>query len=312
MIELAEQMDGSPAPRAAQGCDKQSTFCRGDDKAWLPREARLPINRCNLPAVALGSLSYQRSPVPLQLDGVAELHRDLFKRLRDAAPGARADAFRDYLTVHFRLERPEDFGFTPAHPAVASRRASGARGKSRTKANYIRIIRGWSFDADSRDGAVLKGWVESRFGLMPRYHGQPVRDPSGEAYRRYLEMRSHGLYGTGALEAQLDLVYAFCQQELALRHPAARHLTLYRGVNRMADHEVLEKGEGGRQVILLNNLGSFTCSRERACEFGDYILSVEVPLTKIFFHCGLLPGVLQGEDEFLVIGGVVDVRLSTL
>lgn len=65
-------------------------------------------------------------------------------------------------------------------------------------------------------------------------------------------------------------------------------------------------------MILLNNLNSFTCSRERACEFGDYILAVDVPLTKIFFHCGLLPGVLQGEDEFLVIGGVVDVTLSTI
>ena len=84
-------------------------------------------------------------------------------------------------------------------------------------------------------------------------------------------------------------------------------MTLYRGVNRMADHEVLEKGEGGQHVILLNNLSSFTCSRERACEFGDYILAVDVPLTKIFFHCGLMPGVLQGEDEFLVVGGVVDI-----
>ncbi|WP_291992769.1 NAD(+)--dinitrogen-reductase ADP-D-ribosyltransferase [Candidatus Accumulibacter sp. ACC003] len=311
MIELAMQMENSPAPEGAQRCDKPATFCRGDDKAWLPREARLPINRCNLPAVLLGSLSYQRSPMPLQLDGVAELHRDLFKRLLAAAPDARADVFRDYLTVHFRLERPEDFGFT-AGGFSGARGAAGARRKSRSKANYVRIIRGWSFDSDSRDGAVLKGWVESRFGLMPRYHGQPLRDPSGEAYRRYLEMRSHGLYGTGALEAQLDLVYAFCQLELALRHPGARYVTLYRGVNRMADHEVLEKGAGGRHVILLNNLSSFTCIRERACEFGDYILSVEVPLTKIFFHCGLLPGVLQGEDEFLVIGGVVDVSLSTL
>ena len=93
---------------------------------------------------------------------------------------------------------------------------------------------------------------------------------------------------------------------------AHRHVTLYRGVNRMADHEVLEKGEGGQHVILLNNLSSFTCSRERACEFGDYILAVDVPLTKIFFHCGLLPGVLQGEDEFLVMGGVVEVTLLTL
>jgi NAD+---dinitrogen-reductase ADP-D-ribosyltransferase len=147
---------------------------------------------------------------------------------------------------------------------------------------------------------------------MPRDHGQPLLDPSGEAYRRYLEMRSHGLYGTSALEAQLDLVYAFCQRELALRHPGGRHVTLYRGVNRLADHEVLAKGAGGKRTILLNNISSFTCSRERAGEFGDYILAVDVPLTKIFFYCGLLPGVLQGEDEFLVIGGVVEVTLSTL
>ncbi|MGL5933984.1 MAG: NAD(+)--dinitrogen-reductase ADP-D-ribosyltransferase, partial [Cetobacterium sp.] len=84
------------------------------------------------------------------------------------------------------------------------------------------------------------------------------------------------------------------------------------GVNRLADYETLSMGKGGQHVILLNNLNSFTCSRERACEFGDYILAVDVPLTKIFFHCGLLPGVLQGEDEFLVIGGVVDVTLSTI
>ena len=283
--------------------DNSPTLCRGDDKASLPRQARLPINRCNLPAVVLGSLTFQQYPTPLLLDGVAELHRDLFRRLNTAAPEARPEVFCDYLTVHFRLERPEDMGL--------SGELRGQR-KNRGKANYVRMIRGWSFDADSREGAVLKGWVESRFGLMPRYHGQPLRDPSGDAYRRYQEMRSHGLYGTNALEAQLDLLYAYCQQELTLRHPGARHVTLYRGVNRMADHEVLEKHPGGRHVILLNNISSFTCSRERACEFGDYILAVNVPLTKIFFHCGLLPGVLQGEDEFLVIGGVVNVTLSTM
>jgi NAD+---dinitrogen-reductase ADP-D-ribosyltransferase len=278
--------------------DNSLTVCRGDDKASLPREARRPINRCNLPAVVLGSLTYQQYPSPLLLDGVAELHGDLFRRLDAAAPAARAEVFRDYLTVHFRLERPEDMGFT-------------GRRKSRVKANYVRMIRGWSFDSDSREGAVLKGWVESRFGLMPRFHGQSLHNPSGDAYQRYLEMRSAGLYGTNALEAQLDLLYAFSQCELARCHPGAQHVTLYRGVNRLADYETLSKGGAGRYVILLNNLNSFTCSRERACEFGDYILAVNIPLTKIFFHCGLLPGVLQGEDEFLVIGGVVDVTLST-
>lgn len=279
--------------------DNSPTVCRGDDKATLPRDARLPINRCNLPAVVLGSLTYQRYPMPLLLDGVAELHRDLFRRLQMAPATARAEVFKDYLTVHFRLERPEEMGLS-------------TQKKNRMKANYARIIRGWSFDSDSREGAVLKAWVASRFGLMPRYHGQPLRDPASVAFLRYQEMCSQGLYGTNALESQLDLVYAFCQQELTLRHPGNRHVTLYRGVNRMADHEVLEKGRNGQHTILLNNLSSFTHSRERACEFGDYILAVNIPLSKIFFHCGLLPGVLQGEDEFLVIGGVVNVTLSTI
>ena len=327
------KMEKTPGAVGLGGYDNSPALCRGDDKASgisgtnppsgdgillsdssrgshglqavaiqkasLPREARLPINRCNLPAVVLGSLTYQQHPSPLLLDGIAELHGDLLFRLSLAPQEARAEVFRDYLTVHFRFEHPEEVGLT------------GQR-KGREKANYVRMIRGWSFDSDSREGAVLKGWVESRFGLMPRYHGQSLRDPAGEGYRRYLEMRSHGLYGTNALEAQLDLVYAFCQQELALRYPGARHVTLYRGVNRMADHEVLIKGKKGHHVILLNNISSFTHSRERACEFGDYILAVDIPLTKIFFHCGLLPGVLQGEDEFLVIGGVVDVTLSTI
>lgn len=299
LIDFAMKIDSTPVSTGTLVCDKSPTACRADDKATLPREARLPINRCNLPAVVLGSLTFQQYPTELVLDGVAELHHDLFRRLDQASPANRAQVFADYMTVYFRLERPEEMGFSGHH-------------KSRTKANYIKTIRGWSFDSDSREGAVLKGWVESRFGLTPRYHGQSLRDYGSEAYRRYEEMRALGLYGTNALEAQLDLVYTYCQHELARRHPGGRHVTLYRGVNRMADHEVLSRGERGEYVILLNNLSSFTCSRERACEFGDYILAVDVPLTKIFFNCGLLPGVLQGEDEFLVVGGVVNVAMSTI
>ncbi len=322
-----------PVPAGAETSDNSPTLCRGDDNASsasetspdsgdaslqsrslrgshgprtgafdgasLPRTARLPINRCNLPAVVLGSLTFQRHPTSLLIDGVAELHRDLFRRLESADATERSHVFRDYMTVRFQLEWLEEMGLT-----------QGSR--KRAKANYIKAIRGWSFDADSREGAVLKGWVESRFGLTPRYHRESLSDPNGDAYGRYQEMRARGLYGTNALEAQLDLLYTFCQIELARRHPTARHVTLYRGVNRVADHEILEQVTGNRHVILLNNLSSFTCSRERACEFGDYILAAEIPLTKIFFHCGLLPGILQGEDEFLVIGGVVEVTLSTL
>lgn len=263
----------------------------------LPRAARLPINRCSLPAAILGSLTFQRHPVPLALDGVLELHERLFRHLdREADPARRARLFAAHMKATFSLDCPEAAGL-PVHA-----------GKGRAKASYLRMLRGWSFDADGQEGAVLKGWVESRFGLTPRHHGAPIRDFSGDAYRNYLEQRARGLYGTNALEAQLDLVYAFCQYEFGRRLPGASHLTLYRGVNGLAAHEALHGAEAGRQVLLLNSLVSFSAARERADEFGDTVLEVRVPVAKIFFHHRLLPGCLAGEDEYAVIGGLYEVR----
>jgi NAD+--dinitrogen-reductase ADP-D-ribosyltransferase len=156
----------------------------------LPRDARLPINRCNLPAVILGSVTYQRHPTPLRIDGVSELHAELFEFLdRPADSDERGQLFRDYTAAHFCLDHLEDAGLTDS--------SSG-----RAKANWMRILRGWSFDADGREGAVLKAWVESRFGLPPRFHGEPLRDFTAPAYLRYQEMRASGLYGTNALESQ--------------------------------------------------------------------------------------------------------------
>ena len=124
----------------------------------LPSYAHLPINRCNLPAVILGSLTFQQHPAPLVIDGVAELHKDLFIRLKSFdSPAHRSHCFRDYMTVHFRLDSLIDAGL--------DKRVR----YDRSRADYLRILRGWSFNSDSRDGAVLKGWVESRFGLLPRY-----------------------------------------------------------------------------------------------------------------------------------------------
>lgn len=282
------------------GCDNRTAPCRADDKApTLPRYARLPINRCNLPAVILGSLCFQRYPAPLQLDGVEVLHRDLFRRLdAHAEPARRAEVFRDYMTVRFRLEHLDEAGLDDP-----------ARG--RAKANYMRLLRGWSFAADGREGAVLKGWVESRFGLLPRYHGGPLRAGEDDAYQRYLEMRAQGLYGTNALEAQLDLVYAYCQYEFARQQPRRRHLTLYRGTNRLDAYERLADGPAGETVLLLNNVNSFSGSRERAGEFGDYILTLAVPVAKVLCHAGLLPGILQGEAEFVVLGGVYAAQVAT-
>jgi NAD+--dinitrogen-reductase ADP-D-ribosyltransferase len=295
-IEMKNNCGETEAFVTTPKADNEGSLCRSDNKApTLPRAARLPINRCNLPATILGSVAFQRHPAALEIDSVAALHADLFVRLAASADvAARAQVFRDYLTVHFCLDHLEDAGLTPG---------SG----SRAKANWLRLLRGWSFDADGREGAVLKGWVESRFGLLPRFHGEPLRDYSEPGYRRYQEMRATGLYGTNALEAQLDLLYAYCQYEFARQHDGDKHLNLYRGTNRIGDHEVLAELDG-RQVVLFNNLSSFSSSRERADEFGDTVLEVRVPKAKVLFHCRLLPGLLIGEDEFLVIGGAYEIE----
>lgn len=305
----------------------------------LPRDARLPINRCSVPADILGGLTYQRHPIALTLDGVLELHRGLFQQLDRIVDAAeRAQLFTAHMAAAFSLDAPEAAGWS----AQASH--------DRSRMNYLKLILGWAFDSDGIEGAVLKGWVESRFGLLPRHHGGPIRDPSGEHYRRYLEMRAQGLYGTNGLEAQLDLLYSYCQYELGRQrvsniapqaHPApspasgipkergftrgrgereklpdtpspSTHITLYRGVNHVAEHETLLDLGRGRRVVLLNSLSSFSAERERADEFGDYILEVSVPLAKVFFFQQLLPGMPKGEDEYAVIGGVYEVGYSTL
>ena len=275
----------------------------------LPRHARLPINRCNLPADILGGLTFQRYPAPLFIDGVVDMNRQLFEALeRMPEREARAQRFADYMVVRFRLENLEDLGFSPA--AAADAQAGRSSSRVRARSSYLRCVRGWAFDADGREGAVLKAWVESRFGLLTRYHGGVLADPDSNTYRHFQEARSAGLYGTSALEAQLDLLYAYAQYELGRKYVPETHIVLYRGVNRLDAYERLTEPDKGRVVVLLNNLNSFSLSRERACEFGDYILEARVPLTKIFFYAGLFPGLLAGENEFAVLGGLYEVAIA--
>jgi NAD+--dinitrogen-reductase ADP-D-ribosyltransferase len=316
------------APDDGNGCDNVLALCSVTDKAdtrirvaiTLPRWARVPINRCNLPAVILGGLTFNAHPAALALDGVHALHRALFSMLDHMDETAvRAQGFMHYMARHFRPEQsdqsapacPRD-GDTaaPSRPLASPARTASPR--DRTRATYLRVVRGWLFDPDGREAAVLKGWVESRFGLTPRHHGEPLRDPGSPAYAQYLEDRAAGLYGTNALEEQLDLLYTYCQYELRRQSGTRAHRTLFRGVNRMHAHERLAVLDRKHEVLLLNNLNSFTSSRERAGEFGDYILCTEVPLSKIVFFSGLLPGMPQGEEEYVVIGGLYEVGFATL
>jgi NAD+--dinitrogen-reductase ADP-D-ribosyltransferase len=259
----------------------------------LPANAGLPINRCNLPASILGGLSFQRHPVALRIDGVAELHRDLWQRLAALRSlDERSRQFVDYMTVHFLLEEPQAAGYQPQQR------------HSRIKLDYRQLLRGWMFDPDNREGAVLKGWVESRFGLTPTWHKGPIDCPEADSYRYYLHERTMGIYNTNALEAQLDLLYSYCQYELAQTYPDDARLPLYRGINQDALHHLPHDG-----VMLFNNLNACSRNMERADEFGSQVYYVQVPRAKVFYYSGLLPGLLQGEDEYIVIGGLYDVHL---
>lgn len=263
----------------------------------LTADACLTINRCQLPARILGSVSFQHFPQPLLLDGVHELHRLFFAGLQAVAePEMRALHFRDYMSAGFLLDHPERAGLNPAGHF------------SRPRADYLRVLRGWMFDSDSQEAAVLKGWAESRFGLLTRYHQGPLTAGDSEDYLVFQRQRARGLYNTNALEAQLDCLFAFCQYELQRRLAGVQHLTLYRGTNGWQQQEVLQQRSAQRFVLLLNNLNSFTSSRHYAEAFGDYLLEVQVPVSKLLYFPGLLPGVLPGEEEYLLIGGLYEVK----
>lgn len=288
------------------GLRQSSIECMDDHKqsrqppVSLPAQARLPINHCNLPAVILGGLTFQQHPVPLHLDGVEELHADLFCSLRTIDdPAVRATCFKDYMRSGFLLDHPDEAGFDAEKSRI-----------KRSKADYLRMLRGWMFDPDGKEAAVMKSWVESRFGLQPRNHKGFLGDFTSANYQHYLSARAQGIYNTNALEAQLDLLYTYCQYEIGRRFPEQSHLRLYRGINQIDEHEVLNQPDKRTYILLLNNLNSFTNNRLRADEFGDYILQAEVPLVKLLYFPELLPGTLHGENEYLVVGGVYQVTVT--
>ncbi len=261
-------------------------------KASLPRRAMRSINRCNLPASILGGLHFQKYPSPLSIDSVALLHKELFDHLDQISDaGNRAQHFIDYMVVHFRLHLLEEIGFD-SHLRV-----------DRSKANYQRLIRGWAFNPDGIEAAIIKGWVESRFGLLPQFHEHEINSIEDESYANYLHQYSQGLYNTNALEAQLDLIFSYCQYELH-RQDSESHLTLYRGSNQIQRLNDSVECAKPLDAILLNNINSFSLDIERASEFGDLVIKVSVPKEKVFFYSNLLPGCLKGEDEVMVLGGV--------
>lgn len=253
-----------------------------------PRDTEpVAFGRANLPPWIIASLDFQDHPRPLHLVGVRRENRLLFERLAGIDSAAeRGRVFDDFMNVKFYLHE------WPTH---------GARARRSLKNSYLRFLHGWGVDSSSIDGAVLKGWVESRFGLRPLYHGHGIK-PGERSYLRFARDRMLGQARTNSIDAQLDLLFEYCQYEGRRRR--ASRFVLYRGTNDVEQHRVVRHFSKHDYVVVLNNLCSFSADPERAWEFGSTVWKVSVPLERVFYFSGLLPrSVLRGEDEYLVLGG---------
>ncbi|WP_342395128.1 NAD(+)--dinitrogen-reductase ADP-D-ribosyltransferase [Rhodoblastus sp. 17X3] len=250
-------------------------------------------NLVGLPTEFLASCDYNDAPLPLRISGVREFNRDLFEMLGEAENAAEAaQAFTLYMNAMFGIDPEQKETPAPGRPR-------------RYRSSFLKLIRGWGFDSNGVEGAVLKGWVESRFGLFPTFHKQPMRRISSPVWTTYVEEKMSSRFHNNSIQTQLDLLFEFCQWALAKYFaPGATHLTLHRGVNALEDHSIYERRGDGRVTLRFNNLVSFSSERDVASCFGDTILTVRAPVAKILFFNELLPShPLKGEGEVLLIGG---------
>ena len=251
-------------------------------------------NLVGIPTGLLSSISFNDFPIPLRISGTREAHPELFQQLGKASSAEQAgNIFQAYMNATFELE-------------------SKGNGSRRFRANYLRLLKDWGFDANSAAGAVLKGWVESRFGLFPTFHKAPIQRFNSLAWIQYVEEKMSSRFNNNTINLQLDLLYEFCQSMLACFHATGKkHLQLYRGCNDLRDQQLIQQLDKRNAIVRLNNLVSFTSQRGIADEFGDTIIEADVPVAKILFFNELLPcHPLRGEAEWLVIGGDYRVKMS--
>lgn len=250
-------------------------------------------NLVGIPAPLLASAAFNASPQPLHIAGTQATHPGLFALLARCATAAEARAvFAHYMRLSFGLGPP--------------RADAGTAEARRWKTSYLRLLQGWGQDANGAAGAVLKGWVESRFGLVPAYHHAPLQRFPSPAWMRYLEEKAGGRWHNNSIWQQLDLLFEFCQWMLArfALLGSGPCVTLWRGSTRVDEQLVGGSLRQRRCTVRLNNIVSFSLNRENASCFGDWVFRAEVPLAKLLVVPGLLDTrALDGETEVLALGG---------
>lgn len=262
-------------------------------------------NLVGVPTRVLSGTTFNAHPVPLSIAGTRETHPGLFgllarcERLSDAS-----EVFVHYLDIAFGLRAPA------AHEAAALDPAERRRWRS----SWRKLLQGWGMDNGGAAGAVLKGWVESRFGLVPIHHKQPLQRFPSPGWITYLEEKTSSRLHNNNIHQQLDLLYEFCQWALqrfglpGIAPAPARHLPLWRGSTRCDEQLVAGSLRARHCTVRLNSLVSFSLSADDAGCFGDWVFEAQVPACKVLVFPGLLPGqVLQGEQEVLALGGDYEV-----
>ncbi|MBI5257455.1 MAG: NAD(+)--dinitrogen-reductase ADP-D-ribosyltransferase [Burkholderiales bacterium] len=251
-------------------------------------------NLVGIPAPVLASEAFNAHPQPLQIAGTREANAGLFALLGCSSNAEEArEMFAHYMSLAFGLEKP-----VPGAADGGQRR--------RWRASYLKLLQGWGLDSNGPAGAVLKGWVESRFGLVPRFHKAPLGRFPSPAWVGYLEEKASSRFHNNNIFQQLDLLFEFCQWMLARGWGPGEgtHLPLWRGSTRCEEQLVAGSLRERRCTLRLNNLVSFSRTAEGAGCFGDWVLHAQVPRCKLLLVPGLLNSVaLHGEDEVLALGG---------
>ena len=252
----------------------------------------------------LAHVDFNDYPIPLHLYGVREMNKNLFEMLGQAeSKEEAAEAFYNYMNAIFGIE-PEQWEVKKTRPDA------DAGAVRRFRSSYLRLLKGWGFETCGPEGAVLKGWVESRFGFSPLYHKETIKAVNTPAWMDYIQEKMNSRFHNNAIHTQLDILYEFCQWVLErFGTQGDTHITLYRGMN-LPDGALIRTPEGGHH-LRLNSLVSFSAEREVASCFGDTVLTAKIPLCKVLFFNALLPvHPLQGESEYMVIGGDYRVDAS--
>ena len=253
-------------------------------------------NLVGIPTSILASSDFNVHRVHLHIHGTRESQSGMFRRLNECTTQREAAQFFEYaMSMQFGHNLPED-------------EQSGD--SLHYSSSYLELLRGWGFDSNSPQGAVLKGWVESRFGLIPTFHKEPLGRFPSPPWVNYLEEKAYSRFHKNAINFQLDALYEYCQWSIRrFGTPGPSHIRLWRGTNNIEEQVVSGELRTRRCVMRFNNLVSFSSSSERAEEFGDWVLRTIVPTSKLLLFPGLLTDtVLKSESEYLVIGGNYGVR----